>query len=67
MGTKTFLVALCVAVVAQFVLFIPFFLLWRKDCKVFGKDNLAVSLQERFTAWVLWCPIWMCPILALMK
>jgi len=43
----------------QFVLFIPFYLIYRNDCKKIGKDNLAVSLEERFLAWLLLCPIWL--------
>ncbi len=52
---------ICVAL--QIILFIPFFLVWRKDCKAFGKENLAVSLKERFIAWVVFCPIWAVPFL----
>jgi len=48
----TFILAL------QFILFIPFYLIWRKDCKEIGKDNLAVSLEERFFYWAMFCPIW---------
>ena len=47
----------------QIVLFIPFYLVWRKDCKTIGKDNLAVSLQERFLYWLIFCPIWLCGVL----
>jgi hypothetical protein len=43
----------------QFVLFIPFYLVWRNDCKKIGKENLAVSLQERFFTWLAMCPIWL--------
>jgi hypothetical protein len=42
----------------QFILFIPFYLIWRKDCKEIGKENLAVSLEERFFYWLGLCPIW---------
>ena len=47
----------------QSIMFIPFYLVWRKDCKTIGKDNLAVSLEERFLAWVLLIPIWIIPII----
>ena len=47
----------------QIILFIPFFLVWRKDCKEIGKENLAVSLKERFVTWVIFCPIWAIPFL----
>jgi hypothetical protein len=42
----------------QLVFFIPFYFIWRNDCKKIGKDNLAVSLPERFLYWVMLCPIW---------
>ena len=47
----------------QVILFLPFYLIWRRDCKEIGKDNLAVSLEERFFAWLLFCPIWVLPFL----
>ena len=46
------------SVILQIVLFIPFYLIWRKDCKEIGKDKLAVSLEERFLSWLIVCPIW---------
>lgn len=49
----------------QLVFFIPFYLIWRKDCKEIGKENLAVSLKDRFIAWCLWFPFWLFPILIL--
>ena len=57
--------AICVAM--QIVGFFPFFLIWRKDCKEIGKDNLAVSLGERIVTWIAFCPFWMVPILQMMK
>ena len=50
-------------IVLQLILFIPFYLIWRKDCKSIGKDELAVSLEERFIAWLLFMPIWLIPII----
>ena len=47
-----------ICVLLQFVFFIPFYLIWRNDCKKIGKDNLAVNLQERFLYWLIVCPIW---------
>jgi hypothetical protein len=47
----------------QIVIFIPLYLIWRNDCKKIGKDNLAVSLQERFLYWLMLCPIWLCGFL----
>jgi len=43
----------------QFVLFTPFYLTWKNDCKKIGKENLGVSLQERFFTWLVFCPIWL--------
>jgi hypothetical protein len=47
-----------ILILLQFILFIPFYLIWKKDCKEIGQSNLAVSLEERFVAWVCLCPIW---------
>lgn len=54
---------ICIAL--QFVLFLPFYLIWRKDCKEIGKENLAVPLSERFLVWIVFCPMWAVPILQL--
>ena len=54
-------------VALQVVLFIPFYFVWRKDCKEIGKDNLAVSLAERFRAWLFVFPLWFVPILCVVK
>ena len=32
---------------------IPFILTWRKDCQVYGKDNVAVPLKKRIIDYVL--------------
>jgi len=48
-----------VCIFLQIILFIPFYLIWRNDCKKIGKDNLAVSLSERFLYWLFVCPIWL--------
>jgi hypothetical protein len=50
---------LLICILLQLVLFIPFYLIWRNDCKEIGKENLAVSLSERFIAWIIYCPIWL--------
>jgi hypothetical protein len=50
---------LLICVLLQIVFFIPFYLIWRNDCKKIGKDNLAVSLEERFLYWVIFCPFWL--------
>lgn len=47
-----------VCILLQFVLFIPLYFIWRNDCKTIGKENLALSLTERFVAWLCLCPIW---------
>jgi hypothetical protein len=52
------MVKILVCILLQFVLFIPFYFIWRNDCKKIGKENLAVSLTERFVAWLYLCPIW---------
>jgi hypothetical protein len=56
-----------VCVVLQFVLFLPFYLIWRKDCREIGKENLAVSLGERFEVWLICCPLRALPIVDLIK
>jgi hypothetical protein len=59
---------MCIVCIAlQFILFIPFYLIWRKDCKEIGKENLAVSLGERFEAWMIGVPLWTFPVLYLAK
>jgi hypothetical protein len=62
-----FLIWELISVALQFVLFFPFYLKWRKDCKEIGKDNLAVSLSERFTTWIVCFPLWIIPILIFVK
>lgn len=57
------LVRFIVGLLLQIILFIPFFFVWRKDCKEIGKENLAVSLKKRFITWVVWCPLWLIPFL----
>ncbi len=52
-----------ICILLQIVLFLPFYLIWMNDCKKIGKDNLAVSLQERFLIWLLLCPLWLIGIL----
>ena len=48
-------------VVLQLLLFIPFYLVWRKDRKEIGED-LAVSLLERFMSYIVFFPLWLVPI-----
>lgn len=47
-----------ICILLQFLLFTPFYLIWRSDCRKIGKENLAVSLQERFLYWCMFCPMW---------
>jgi hypothetical protein len=47
-----------VFVLLQFVFFLPFYLIWKNDCKKIGKDNLAVSLEESFIGWLILFPVW---------
>lgn len=51
-----------VGIVLQFIFFIPLFLIWKRDCKEIGKENLAVSLEERFITWFICFPFWIIPI-----
>ena len=62
-----FLIIELICAVLQFFLFLPFYFIWRKDCKEIGKEDLAVSLSERFFAWIVFCPIWAIPIIQLCK
>ena len=50
------------SIILQFLLFIPFYIIWKNDCKEIGKENLAVSLSERFWTWIVCFPIWIVPI-----
>jgi hypothetical protein len=56
-----------ICLILQFVCFLPFYFVWRNDCKEIGKDNLAVPLKERFFVWCIAFPIWVIPILQLTK
>lgn len=64
---KWFLLLAAASAILQLTLFIPFFLMWREDCKRIGKENLAVSLKERFIAWLVCFPFWMIPVIVLVK
>ena len=57
------MIEILICILLQLVLFIPFYLIWRNDCNIIGKDNLAVSLQERFLYWLIFCPIWLAGVL----
>jgi len=52
-----------ISVLLQIVLFIPFYLIWKNDCKKIGKENLAVSLEERFLYWLILCPFWLAGVM----
>lgn len=56
-----------VCIILQFLLFIPFYCVWKKDCKESGKENLAVPLSERFFAWLVLFPVWFVPIMCVVK
>lgn len=47
----------------QFLLFLPFYGIYREDCRQIGKKNLAVPLHERFLVWCTFCPLWTGPII----
>ena len=53
------MIKILVCFLLQFVLFIPFYFIWKNDCKKLGKHNLAVSLEDRFLTWLFVCPIWL--------
>lgn len=61
------LIILAICIFLQILLFIPFYFKWKKDCKEIGKDNLAVSLAERFLYWCLVFPFWLVPIMIYIK
>lgn len=52
------MIEILLVIFLQLILFIPFYFIWKKDCKKIGKENLAVSLGERFIAFMVVCPIW---------
>lgn len=56
-----------VSIALQLISFIPFFIVWKKDCKKIGKENLAAPLKERFAVWLICFPIWLLPFLEIMK
>lgn len=58
-----FWAAEAVFVLIQFLLFVPFFCRWKKDCKEISKEKLAVTLRERFFWWVVLFPLWLVPVL----
>lgn len=60
---KSLFVVEIICILLQFVLFIPFYIVYRNDCKEIGRENLAVSLRERFFHWCILFPIWLVPIL----
>lgn len=58
-----FIVQEMISIVLQFILFIPFYFIYKHDCKTIGKKRLAVGLGERFSSWCIYCPLWSIPIL----
>lgn len=64
MEIKDLLVAELIFIFAQLLLFIPFFYIWRSDCKSIGKENLAVPLKTRFVYWCIFFPIWAIPLIS---
>lgn len=63
MDMTTFAIAELIAILAQFLLFAPFFFVWIGDCKSIGRENLAVPLKTRFANWCIFFPIWLFPFL----
>lgn len=62
-----FWIAEFIVILLQFLLFTPFYITWRKDCKKIGKDNLEVPLSERFYMWLIFFPLWIVPIVYIIK
>lgn len=62
-----FWIAQLICIFIQLAGFLPFYLIWRRDCKRIGKDNLAVPLKKRLSLWWLCCPIWVVPMLSLLR
>jgi hypothetical protein len=60
------MINILIPLIIQIVFFIPFYIIYKKDCKELGKENLAVSLEERFIYWLLLCPFWIISILQLL-
>ena len=58
---RNFLILQAVMIALQLLTFLPFYIIYRKDCKEIGK-NLAVSLHERFLWWCITVPLWAIPI-----
>ena len=44
------IIAIINAAVINIVVYTVALVMWRKDCRVIGKDDLAVSLRERLFA-----------------
>lgn len=65
--TKVFFILLSAVAGLQLLLFLPFFVIWEKDCKKIGKERLAVSLGERFVAWLVCFPFWALPFIYILK
>lgn len=36
-----------ICILLQFVLFIPFYLIWRNDCKTIGKKSLGICVDSK--------------------
>lgn len=49
MNTVLFIIIL-IAVLWNVVSYAGAYFIWRRDCREIGKDHLAVSLKERFSA-----------------
>lgn len=63
----TFWIAELIFVGVQLGLFLPFYFIWRNDCKEIGKENLAVPLKTRFIYWCIYFPIWAIPIICAVR
>lgn len=63
MNLKIRIIIFLICISMQLILSIPIYIIYKKDCKQLGKENLAVSFKERFIASILVFPLWILPFL----
>lgn len=67
MNDKALLIFGLICIILQIIPLVVAYVIWKKDCKTIGKENLAVSLQERLFAGFVCFPFWLAPIIILAK
>lgn len=67
MKDKALLIFSLICVLLQIIVIVVCYICWKKDCKEIGKENLAVSLEERLFAGFICFPFWIAPIVILAK